>query len=51
VAGVGLLTAGPWNLMLGRRDIRIRLLWIPAWLFCPVMGAFAIIKASGVLPL
>jgi hypothetical protein len=46
---LGLLAAVPWNLALYRRQIRIRLLWTPAWLFCLIMGAFGIVKASGVL--
>ena len=48
-AGVGLIASSPWNLVLSAKQIRVRLLWTPAWIFCLVMGAFGLVKASGLL--
>jgi hypothetical protein len=48
-AGVGLIASSPWNLVLSAKKIRVRLLWTPAWIFCLVMGAFGLVKASGLL--
>jgi hypothetical protein len=45
----GLLASAPWNRALLRRNVRVDLLWVPAWLLCLVLGAFGLVKAAGLI--
>ena len=45
----GLLVGVPWNLALTRFDVRVRVLWMPAWVFCLLLGCFGLAKAYGLV--